>query len=66
MEIVSWCVNKCEHNQRVIQLQGESPVSLSPSIFRRMLKLPNPTITFKGEEARQVLKEINFGIELLR
>jgi hypothetical protein len=65
-EILSWCVDKHERNRRVIQIQGESLVSLSPSIFRSMLKLPEPTITFKGEEVRQFLKETNSGLELLR
>jgi hypothetical protein len=31
-----------------------------------MLKLPKPTITFKGEEYIQFLKERNCGLELLR
>jgi hypothetical protein len=65
-EIVPWCVEKYEQNQRVIQLQGESLISLSPSIFLRMLKLTEPTITLKGEEARQFLKERNYGLELLQ
>jgi hypothetical protein len=30
-----------------------------------MLKIPKPTITFKGEEDRQFLKERNYGLELL-
>jgi hypothetical protein len=31
-----------------------------------MLKLPEPTITFKGDEARNFLKEKNNGLELLQ
>jgi hypothetical protein len=50
----------------VIQLQGEYPISFSPSVFIRMLKLPESTITFKGEEARQFIKEINYRFELLQ
>jgi hypothetical protein len=66
MKIASWCVDKYEQYQRVIQLQGESPFSLSPSVFRRMLKLPKPTIIFKGEEAKRLLNERNYELELLR
>jgi hypothetical protein len=31
-----------------------------------MLKLPEPTLTFKGEEARDFLKKINNGLDLLQ
>jgi hypothetical protein len=65
-EIVSWCVDKYDQNRRIIQLQGESLVSLSPSVFKRMLKLLEPTIMFKGDEARSFLKERNNGLELLQ
>jgi len=58
-EIVYWCVDKCDQNQRIIQLQGESLVSLSLSIFKKMLKIPKPTIMFKGDKARSFLKERN-------
>jgi hypothetical protein len=64
-KIVSWCLDKYEHNRRVIQLQWESLVSFLLSVFRRILKLPEPTKTFKGEEARKFLEEINFGLEIL-
>jgi len=30
-----------------------------------MLNLPDPTITFKGEEAIKFLKEMDYGLELL-
>jgi hypothetical protein len=65
-EIVSWCVDKFDQNRRMIQLQGESLISLSPSVFKRMLKLLEPTITFKGDEARSFLKEKYSGLELLQ
>jgi hypothetical protein len=29
-ELISWCIDKFDKNQRIIQLQGESPISLSP------------------------------------
>jgi hypothetical protein len=52
-------------NQRIIQLQGHSPISLSPQVFRKMLKLPEPTLTFKGEDCREFLKKHNNGLDLL-
>jgi hypothetical protein len=45
---------------------GESPISLSPSLFRRMLKLIEPMITFKGDEAKELLKARSGGFELLQ
>jgi hypothetical protein len=65
-EVISWCVDKFIQSRRVIQLHSESPISLAPSVFRKMLKLPEPTITFKGDEARNFLKEKNNGLELLQ
>jgi hypothetical protein len=38
-EIVAWCVDKYIPNQRIIQLQGHSPISLSPQVFCKMLKM---------------------------
>jgi hypothetical protein len=35
-------------------------------VFRKMLKFPEPTITFKGEEARNFLKNKNNGLDLLQ
>jgi hypothetical protein len=51
-ELISWCIDKFDKNQRIIQLQGESPISLAPSVFKRMLRLPEPTMNFKGDEAK--------------
>jgi hypothetical protein len=39
-EIVSWCVDKYEQNQRVIQLQGESPCFLVTISFQKDVKAP--------------------------
>jgi hypothetical protein len=64
-EIVAWCVDKYVPNQRIIQLQGHSLISLSPQVFRKMLKLPEPTLTFKGEDCREFLKKYNNGLDLL-
>jgi len=49
-KIVSWRVDKYVPSQRIIQLQNYSPISLSPQFFHKMLKLSEPTITFKGED----------------
>jgi hypothetical protein len=65
-ELVSWCIDKFDKNQRIIQLQGESPISLAPSVFKKMLRLPEMTMTFKGDEAKYFLKERNGGWELLQ
>jgi hypothetical protein len=40
--------------------------SLAPWIFKIILKIPYPTINFKGDEAKDFLKEISGGLELLR
>jgi len=64
-EIFSKCVDKYDQNQRIIQFQGESHIYLSPSGFERMLKLPDLTIVFNGDESRSLLKERNNGLELL-
>jgi hypothetical protein len=58
-DIVTWCVDKFIQNKRVITLQNSSPISLVPSIFREMLKFPEPNLAYKGEEARNFLKRKN-------
>jgi hypothetical protein len=50
-ELISWCIDKFDKNKRIIQLQGESPISLAPSVFKRMLRLPESMMNFKGTEA---------------
>jgi hypothetical protein len=57
-------MDKFDKDRRIIQLQGESPISLIPSIFKKMLKLPEPMIIFKGDEAKNFLKERNNKLEL--
>jgi hypothetical protein len=32
---------------------GSFLISLSPQFFRKILKLPEPTLTFKGEDFRE-------------
>jgi hypothetical protein len=61
-----WCVDKLIQNRRVIALNNSSPISLTPSIFREMMKLPEPNLVYKGEEARNFLKRKNNGLELLQ
>jgi hypothetical protein len=39
---------------------------LAPKIFKKLLKLPELTLTYKGEEAITFLKGRNNGIELLQ
>jgi hypothetical protein len=65
-EIVMWCIDKFDKNQRIIQLQGESPISLSPSTFKKMFRLPEPMMNFKGDEAKYFSKDKNGGWDLLQ
>ena len=51
-ELVSWCVDKYIPGQRIIPLQDHSPISLSPQVFRQMLRLFKPTLMFKGEDCK--------------
>jgi hypothetical protein len=39
---------------------------LAPSIFREILKLPEPNLIYKGEEVRNYLKSKNNGLEILQ
>jgi hypothetical protein len=57
-EMVSWCTEKHIPSQQMIQLQYHSPISLSPQVFHKMLKIPKPTLTFKGEDCRDFLKNM--------
>jgi len=65
-ELVMWCIDKLDKNQRIIQLQGESTISLSPSTFKKMFMLPEATITFKSDEAKYFFKARNGGCDLLQ
>jgi hypothetical protein len=64
-ELVAWCIDKFDKNQRQIQLQGDSLISLAPLVFKRILKLLELTITFKGDEAKDFMKAKNGELELL-
>jgi hypothetical protein len=65
-ELILWCVDKFDKERRIIQLQGETPISLAPSIFKRMFRLPEPTMVFKSVEAEDFLKTKNGGTKLLQ
>jgi hypothetical protein len=49
----------------MIQLQYYSPIALSPQVFCKMLRLPEPTLTFKGEDCIDFLKKHDNGLDLL-
>jgi hypothetical protein len=63
--MVSWSTEKYIPNQWMIQLQYHSPISLLPQVFRKMLRLLEPTLTFKGEDCRDFLKKYDDGLDLL-
>jgi hypothetical protein len=64
-DLVSWCSNKFIVEKRIIPLQDRSFVSLSPQAFHQMLKLSEPTLTFRGEDYKQFLAKHNNGLDLL-
>jgi hypothetical protein len=63
-ELVAWCVERYIPSQRIIQLWDHSPIYLSPQIFRKMLRLPEPTLTFKGQDCKELLKKHENGLDL--
>jgi hypothetical protein len=63
--LVSWCAKKYIPIQWIIQLQDHSLVFLSPQVFCKMLKLPKPTLTFKGKDCRDFMKKHNNILDLL-
>jgi hypothetical protein len=64
-ELVAWCAKRYIPSQQIIQLREHSPVSLSPQVFRKMLRLPEPTLNFRGEYCREFLKNHDNGLNLL-
>jgi hypothetical protein len=64
-ELVAWCAEKYIPSPWIIKLQDHYPVSLSPQVFYKILKLPEPTLTFKGEDCRDFLKNNDNGLDLL-
>jgi hypothetical protein len=65
-EIVQWCADNFISEQRIIQLQGHQPISLAPSTFSKMLRLPAPTMWFKNEEDDEFMKQHKGGNRFLR
>jgi hypothetical protein len=63
--VVSWCIEKYIPRQRIIPLRDHSPVSLSPQVFRKMLKLSEPTLTFRGQDYKQFLEKHDNGLDIL-
>jgi hypothetical protein len=64
-ELILWCVDNFNNEKRIIQLQGKTPISLAPTVFRRMLRLPEPTTIFKISEEDAFLKANHGGMEIL-
>jgi hypothetical protein len=64
-ELVAWCVEKYIPSQRIIQLQYHSLISVLPQVFHKMLNLLEPTLTFKGKDCRDFLKENDNNLYLL-
>jgi hypothetical protein len=64
-ELILLCVDNFNNEKRIIQLQGKTPISLAPTIFRRMLRLPEPTTTFKSLEEDAFLKANHGGMKIL-
>jgi hypothetical protein len=44
-------------SQGFIPLRNHSPVSLSPQVFRKILRLRQRTLTFRGEDCKDFLKK---------
>jgi hypothetical protein len=63
-ELVSWCAEKYIPSHWIIQLQYHYPISLSPQMFHKMLKLPEPTLTFKGDDCMDFLKKHDNNLDL--
>jgi hypothetical protein len=64
-ELVSWCADRYISGQRIIPLRDHCLVSLSPQVFRNMLRLSEPTLTFRGEDSKQFLKKKDNRLDLL-
>jgi hypothetical protein len=64
-EVASWCTEKYIPSQRIIPLRDHSHVSLSPQVFRKMLKLSEPTLTFRGQDCKQFLEKHDNGLDIL-
>jgi hypothetical protein len=63
--VLSWCTEKYISSQRIISLRDHSLVSLSTQVFHKMLRLLEPTLTFRGEDYKKFLKNHDNGLDLL-
>jgi hypothetical protein len=63
--LVIWCTGNFEKDQRIIKMNGCSPISLAPPTFSQMLKFSKPTKIFKVEEAKNLIKDKNGGRDFL-
>jgi hypothetical protein len=59
-------VDKRIHDRRTIPLQSESHISLTPSVFKKILRFPETNLVYKGEEVKNFLKRKINGRELLQ
>jgi hypothetical protein len=64
-EVVSWCAKKYISSQIIIPLNDHSHLSFSPHVFRKMLRLSEATLTFRGQDCKQFLKKHDSGLDLL-
>ena len=64
-DLVSWCTDKFISDKIIITLRDHSFVSWSPHVFCQMLRLSEPTLTFRGEDCKQILAKHNNGLDLL-
>jgi hypothetical protein len=64
-EVVYWCAEKYIPRQIIIPLCDHPLVSLSPQVFRKMLKLPEPTLAFRGQDCKKFLEKHENGLEIL-
>jgi hypothetical protein len=51
--------------EELFRYKGKSSISLAPLVFKIMLILPDPTLTFKNVEVDDFLKYHDGGMELL-
>jgi hypothetical protein len=56
---------KYSPSKRIIPMHNHSLVSLSPSVFRNMLKLSEPTLTFRGQDCKKFLEKHDNGLDIL-
>jgi len=61
-ELLLYCDDKFETERRMIKIQGKPSISLPPSVFRRMLRLPNPTLIFKNVKVDDFIKVHDRGM----